>query len=94
MIKVGEKAKGFRFNHIDNSAMLTWDEYMDRYIGVEGTIVDISDKSLIINDTGKVVPNKGKYFNIQFEEGGYVWSYPILEYLRINREERINELGI
>lgn len=91
-MKVGERAKGFRFNHIDNSARLTWDEYMDRYIGVEGTIVNISDKSLIITDTGKVAPNDGKYFSIQFEEGG--GSYPILEYLRINREERINELGI
>lgn len=94
-MKVGEKAKGFRFNDIDNSARLIWQElYMAKYIGVEGTIVDISDKSLIITDTGKVAPNDGEYFNIQFEEGGYVWSYPILEYLRRNREKRLNELGI
>ena len=41
MIKVGDKAKGFEFDEGVYEIFLRRTEYTNRYIGVEGTIVEI-----------------------------------------------------
>ena len=54
---------------------------MRRYVGKEGTVTDVRYLKW------------GSCFDISFDDGKK-WSYPMEEYLRINREERLNELGI
>lgn len=84
MVKVGQKVKGFRFKDKDNSSMLNWSEYnMAKYIGVEGTIMEIIE-SLKFNDKTYI-----NYFSIQFGKYNEVWSYPIQEYLEYMRDEKL-----
>ena len=73
MIKVGDRAKGFEF--AEGAERMT--ESMYRYIGLEGTIVEINSD----------------IFRIEFDDDR-TWWYPISQYLEIQREERLNELGI
>ena len=77
MIKVGEKAKGFEFEEGLYEIFLRRTEYTNRYIGVEGTIVEIY----------------GCIFRIEFDKDCACW-YPISKYLALQREEKLNELGI
>lgn len=77
MIKVGDKAKGFKFHALRNSAILNYYIQMDRFVGVEGVISDVGTET----------------FSIFYEGVGY-WSYPIKEYLAIQRENKLKELGI
>ena len=79
-MKVGQKAKGFRFdtNITDKIGFI---KEMNRYVGKEGTV------------TGIRLLKWGGCLEISFDDGEK-WSYPMEEYLRINREERLNELGI
>ena len=77
MIKVGDKAKGFEFDEGVYEIFLRRTEYTNRYIGVEGTIVEIY----------------GCIFRIEFHKDITCW-YPIDQHLAMQREERLNELGI
>lgn len=79
-MKVGQKAKGFWFesNITDKIGFI---KEMRRYVGKEGTVTDVRYLKW------------GSCFDISFDDGKK-WSYPMEEYLRINREERLNELGI
>lgn len=79
-MKVGQKAKGFWFesNITDKIGFI---KEMRRYVGKEGTVTDVRYLKW------------GSCFDISFDDGK-IWSYPMEEYLRINREERLNELGI
>lgn len=108
-LELGQKAKGFRFTNKKNSSNMYWDQRMEKYIGREGSIVEIVYESRTPNEN---------YITIQFEilpdeeierlvlsssnEGDYrleevpprKWCYPIKEYLREIREQRLIELGI
>jgi len=77
MIKVGDKAKGFKFPAFNNSAILNYNIDMNRFVGVEGVINDVGTDTFSI-----------------FYDGVVYWSYPIREYLVIQREQRLNEIGI
>lgn len=80
-MKIGDKAKGFRFTDLTLLGLGYYNE-MDPYVGVEGEIV--------LFDSDK--------FIIKFEDhrsiGTVFWTYPIADYLQIQREERFKELGL
>lgn len=78
MIKLGDKAKGFKFPEFRNSASLSYNKQMDRFVGTEGFVCDVG------SDT----------FDILYDDKVTRWTYPIQEYLAIQREERLRELGI
>lgn len=78
MIKLGDKAKGFKFQAFRNSADLSYNKQMDRFVGTEGIVSDIG------SDT----------FDILYDDKGTLWTYPVQEYLAILREEKLKELGI
>ena len=78
MIKLGDKAKGFKFPEFRNSASLSYNKQMERFVGTEGIVSDIG------SDT----------FDILYDDKGTLWTYPVQEYLAIQREERLKELGI
>ena len=78
MIKLGDKAKGFKFPEFRNSASLSYNKQMDRFVGAEGFVCDVG------SDT----------FDILYDDKVTRWTYPIKEYLAIQRAERLKELGI
>ena len=78
MIKAGDKAKGFKFPEFRNSASLSYNKQMDRFVGAEGFVCDVG------SDT----------FDILYDDKCTRWTYPVQEYLAILREERLKELGI
>ena len=94
-LELGQKAKGIRFTNRKNSSNMYWDQRMENYVGRDGSIVDIVYESRTSTEN---------YITIQFEilPGDYrleevhprQWCYPIKEYLVIQREERLKELGI
>ena len=45
MIKLGDKAKGFKFTTFQNSASLSYNKQMDHYVGVEGVVTHKEDWS-------------------------------------------------
>ena len=94
ILELGQKAKGIRFKNRKNSSNMYWDQRMENYVDRDGFIVDIVYESRTTEN----------YITIQFEilPGDYrleevhprQWCYPIKEYLAIQREERLKELGI
>ena len=93
MIKRGDKEKGFRF---ETSSGVRWNYLMDNFVGVEGIVRQVRPKmndlviGFIMNttihvDTLRVMPAEP---NMQH------WIYPLDEYLLLQREERLKELGI
>lgn len=92
MIKRGDKANGFRF---ETSSGVRWNDLMEQFVGVEGIAISIRPKmnELVIGfigtpihvDTFRVMPAEP---NMQH------WIYPLDEYLALQREEKLNELGI
>ena len=78
MIKLGDKAKGFKFPEFRNSASLSYNKQMDRFVGTEGFVCDVG------SDT----------FDILYDDKVTRWTYPVQEYLAIQREERLREIGI
>ena len=71
-------------------------------IYVYGFIEKINGKNLFapyyVGKSGTVVIGIGTTwpgaFEIQFDEPYNIWTYPILEYLTLQREEKLKELGI
>ena len=92
MIKRGDKAKGFRF---EISSGCRWNDLMEQFVGVEGVVRQVRPKmnELVIGfictpihvDTLRVMPVEP---NMQH------WIYPLDEYLVLQREEKLKELGI
>lgn len=78
MIKLGDKAKGFNFFTFKNSANLCYNKQMERFVGTEGVVCDVG------SDT----------FDILYDDKVTRWTYPIQEYLAIQRAERLREIGI
>ena len=81
-IKIGQKAKGFRF---DESSGVYYAEDMEKMVGKTGTIISIG--------TTNFTPSIIIEFEELREEISY-WNYPLSEYLAILREEKLKELGI
>ena len=82
MIKVGDKAKGFRF---DDSTGVRYNNEMEKMVGKTGTVISIG--------TTNFTPSIIIEFEELREEISY-WNYPLQEYLAILREERLKELGL
>ena len=81
MLKVGDKVMGFKFDPFENRMSLDKVFYipaMDKYVGKWG----------IINSIYHNVS-----FNILFEDNRK-FTYRIAEYLVLQREEKLKELGI
>ena len=99
MIKVGDKVRGFKFGEkigdgsettfsIDKTTGLNYHPNMDLYVGVEGEVVEVQEETFDV---------KFKNLRLAYIDhiiGGESWTYPIKEYLAIQREERLKELGI
>jgi hypothetical protein len=92
MIKRGDKAKGFRF---DTSSGVRWNALMEPFVGVEGIVRQARPKmnELVIGFIG--TPIHVDTFRVMPAEP-YMqhWIYPLDEYLVLQREERLKELGI
>ena len=82
MIKHGDKAKGFRF---DDSSGVRYNAEMEKMVGKTGTVISIGTT----NSTPSIIIE----FEELREEISY-WNYPLQEYLAMQREERLKELGI
>lgn len=93
-LELGQKAKGFRFTNKKNSSNMYWDQRMEKYVGREGSIVEIVYKSRMnenyITIQFEILPEDHRLEEVHPRQ----WSYPIKEYLREIREQRLNELGI
>ena len=81
MIKLGDKAKGFKFPEFRNSASLSYNKQMERFVGTEGFVCDVG------SDTFDIL-------YILYDDKVTRWTYPIQEYLAIQRAERLREIGI
>ena len=94
-LELGQKAKGFRFTNKKNSSNMYWDQRMENYVGRDGSIVDIVYESRTSTENYitiqfEILPEDHRLEEVQPRK----WCYPIKEYLREIREERLNELGI
>jgi hypothetical protein len=82
MIKRGDKAKGFRF---DNTSGVRWNKQMENFVGVEGLVTMVRPK---INELVIEFTTNDTEPNMQH------WRYPLDQYLALQRECRLKELGI
>ena len=92
MIKRGDRAKGFRF---DTSSGVRWSDLMEQFVGVEGIVRQARPKmnELVIGFIG--TPIYVHTFRVMPAEPNMQhWIYPLDEYLALQREEKLNELGI
>ena len=97
MIKRGDKAKGFRFETSSGVPFRAarWNYLMEQFVGVEGIVRQVRPKmnELVIGfigtpihvDTLRVMPAEPYMQH---------WIYPLDEYLVLQREEKLKELGI
>ena len=96
MIKVGDKAKGFRFetssgaNRFSRYFGVHWNNQMEKFIGVEGIVKGVRPE---INEIviSFIVTTRLNGF---IESHSQHWTYPLDEYLVLQREQRLNEIGI
>jgi hypothetical protein len=99
-IKVGQKVKGFIFESKDGLLLgelgygLNYHPNMDIYVGVEGEVVEVLEETFLVNFKNLRSDREECGINFDYEAGYDMWTYPIAEYLEINRNERLNELGI
>jgi hypothetical protein len=82
MIKRGDKAKGFGF---DNTSGVRWNKQMENFVGVEGLVTMVRPK---INELVIEFTTNDTEPNMQH------WRYPLDQYLALQREWRLKELGI
>ena len=87
-IKIGQKAKGFRF---DNSSGVLYAEEMEKMAGKTGTITAIYEDRFTITFDDDLCRNPYTRNSCPLE---IRWTYPIGKYLEIQREEKLKELGI
>ena len=87
MIKVGDKAKGFRFETSSGANRFSWYQ-MEKFIGVEGIVKGVRPE---INEL--VISFMVTTTNVT-ELHWQHWTYPLDEYLVLQREQRLNEIGI
>ena len=87
MIKVGDRAKGFRFETSSGANRFSWYQ-MEKFIGVEGIVKGVRPE---INEL--VISFMVTTTNVT-ELHWQHWTYPLDEYLVLQREQRLNEIGI
>jgi hypothetical protein len=89
MIKRGDKAKGFRFKTSTNT-YLHWNNQMEKFIGVEGIVKDVRPE---INEIviSFIVTTRLNGF---IESHSQHWTYPLDEYIALQREMKLHQLGI
>ena len=92
MIKRGDRAKGFRF---ENSSGVRWNDLMEQFVGVEGIVRQARPKmnELVIGFIGTPI-HVDTFRVIPAEPYMQDWIYPLDEYLALQREMKLNELGI
>lgn len=89
MIKRGDRAKGFRFE-TSSSEFVHWNTQMEKFIGVEGIVKGV------IPEINEIVIS----FIVTTRLNGFIeshsqhWTYPLDEYLALQREMKLNQLGI
>lgn len=97
MIKRGDSAKGFRF---ETSSGVRWNALMEPFVGVEGIVREVRVKmnELVIEF---MTSNMSTETRTQLHKQFYVcdltpihWIYPLDEYMSLQREEKLKELGI
>jgi len=91
MIKRGDRAKGFRFKTSTNTYFgVDWNNQMEKFIGVEGIVKDVRPE---INEIviSFIVTTRLNGF---IESHSQHWTYPLDEYIALQREIKLNELGI
>lgn len=82
-MKAGDIAIGFKFDQ-NNSARVVYVHEMDNYVGKSGTVV-----------IGTTWPGVFQiHFESLFGDELKIWTYPTKEYLAIQREEKLKELGL
>ena len=82
-MKTGDIAIGFKFDN-ENSAGVAYVREMDDYVGKSGTVV-----------IGSTWPGVFQiHFKSLFGDDLKIWTYPTKEYLAIQREEKLKELGL
>ena len=84
-MKIGDRVKGFEFGEQRRALFVSMTTHMYNLIGVDGTIVEIDHD----NGTFKI-----EFGNKNVDNGTSAWWYPIDEYMKIQREERLKGLGI
>ena len=91
MIKRGDRAKGFSFNTSTNTYFgVDWNNQMEKFIGVEGIVKGVRPEinELVISF---IVTTRLNGF---IESHSQHWTYPLDEYIALQREMKLNELGI
>ena len=93
MIKVGDKAKGFRFETSSSTTFsryfgVHWNNQMEKFIGVEGIVKGVIPEINEVVISFMVTTTNVKELHWQH------WTYPLDEYLVLQREQRLNEIGI
>ena len=95
MIEKGQKVKGFRFDEL-NSAHLSWDDAMSKYIGVEGTVIKRAEGPYGVGSRIEIrFPRhwSGDYSNESWSNN-VIAMYPLAECLQLIREEKLKQIGI
>ena len=110
MIKVGDKVKGFKFEakkgdgseanfEIGKVTGLNYNPEMDLYVGVEGVVMEVHEETFDVKfeeSHMKIELCEAHFSFCHLSSSDYydIWTYPIKEYLLLQREEKLNELGI
>lgn len=92
MLKVGDKVKGFKI-HINPKGIrnpITIYSIYDKYVGVEGVVHKLIKVPSYEGWTSSDDPN---HFEVIFNDGMKL-TYPISEYVTLQREMKLKELGI
>ena len=87
MIKVGDRAKGFRFETSSGANRFSWYQ-MEKFIGVEGIVKGVRPEINELVISFMVTTKNVTELHWQH------WTYPLDEYLVLQREQRLNEIGI
>jgi hypothetical protein len=88
MIKRGDNAKGFRFETSEFG--VHWNNQMEKFIGVEGILKDVRPE---INEIviSFIVTTRLNGF---IESHSQHWTYPLDEYIALQRDMKLHQLGI
>ena len=105
MIKVGDRAKGFRFetssgtNRFSRYFGVHWNNQMEKFIGVEGIVKGVRPEinELVISFMVTTTNVTELHWQAEINDCDTFkmhWTYPLDEYLVLQREHRLNEIGI
>lgn len=86
-MKRGDRAKGFRFE-TSSSEFVHWNSQMEKFIGIEGIVKGVRPEINEIVVSFMVTTTNVTELHWQH------WTYPLDEYLALQREMKLNQLGI